>query len=483
MGTAERGLAEARAYAGSDPDLLIEIDVDALRVASIVGRLPVVLQIGQALLTRLDPRGGRHDEQLLETHLRLAQTLLDEGRWQDAGPHIETAASLIDAGDTCHVTRLELWSSVLDRLSGDVVRARTRAANAADLARRYDYQADLVCCALLYEGRAWLPDDAQKARARWQEALDYADTHGVRLWRGRILAELAMLEADELRRLPGEVDLTLKEADSLAGEFGGVSTQARVALTQARLQLIRGNVDGANEALTRAEGLGVSGAPPRRAQADLRAALAVMRAEATTELTAEASVLVALITDDVEAARSAATDVDRSAGRGALSLFVDLVDARDDSYGAVVDARALLPDLAAAVERLEAAPLVAALFTRLHATGSATERDLLHAAVATFDRTGLVRPGDACRAMLRAAGVPLPRRPSAQDGVPADLRTAGVTTRELDVLRLIAEGKSNKDVAEALYLSPRTVEKHVERLLLKTGVANRSALAALIGRS
>ena len=99
--------------------------------------------------------------------------------------------------------------------------------------------------------------------------------------------------------------------------------------------------------------------------------------------------------------------------------------------------------------------------------------------MSTFDRVGLHRPADACRSIVRAAGVPLPRRASAQDGVPEQLRAVGVTARELDVLRLIAEGHSNRDVAAALYLSPRTVEKHVERLLLKTGASNRTALAAL----
>ena len=54
-----------------------------------------------------------------------------------------------------------------------------------------------------------------------------------------------------------------------------------------------------------------------------------------------------------------------------------------------------------------------------------------------------------------------------------------MTARELDVLRLVAQGLSSRDIAERLYLSPRTVEKHVERLLAKTGAANRTALAAL----
>ena len=58
--------------------------------------------------------------------------------------------------------------------------------------------------------------------------------------------------------------------------------------------------------------------------------------------------------------------------------------------------------------------------------------------------------------------------------MPERLRTLGVTARELDVLRLVAEGLTSRDIAERLYLSPRTVEKHVERLLAKTGAGNRT---------
>ena len=480
MATAEHGLAEARGYAGNDPDLLIEIDVAQIRVASIMGRLEVVMSLGRGLLARLDPPGGRHDAELLETHLRLGQTLLDEEKWQEAAPHLELAATLMHAADACQVTRLELWSSLLDRLRGDVVTARARAVRAADLARPDDYQADLVCAALLYEGRTWLPD-VETARARWVEALDYADQHGLRLWRSRALVELAMLESDELS---GDMNLdeVLREADELARECGGVSTRTRVALLQARVAVVRGEVDAAAAALTRAEGFGIASAVSRRAYADLTAILGGLRHEEVAEATTPARVMAALAVDDVERARAIAADFDPWDGRGVLSILVDLVDDDAIGYGAVIDARALLPDLGAAAARLSPASLLAALFVRLHATGAAEDREALQAAVATFDRLGLGRPADACRAMLREAGVPLPRRSSAQDGVPDELRAAGVTARELDVLRLIAEGNTNRDVAAALYLSPRTVEKHVERLLMKTGATNRTALAALAPR-
>jgi DNA-binding CsgD family transcriptional regulator len=53
-----------------------------------------------------------------------------------------------------------------------------------------------------------------------------------------------------------------------------------------------------------------------------------------------------------------------------------------------------------------------------------------------------------------------------------------VTAREADVLALVAEGRANREIAERLFLSPRTVEKHVERLLAKTGATRRAELAA-----
>jgi DNA-binding CsgD family transcriptional regulator len=64
---------------------------------------------------------------------------------------------------------------------------------------------------------------------------------------------------------------------------------------------------------------------------------------------------------------------------------------------------------------------------------------------------------------------------------PSGLARLGVTARESEVLHLVADGLSNKDIAAALYVSPRTVEKHVESLLRKTGARSRTALVAIAG--
>ena len=50
------------------------------------------------------------------------------------------------------------------------------------------------------------------------------------------------------------------------------------------------------------------------------------------------------------------------------------------------------------------------------------------------------------------------------------------------MLRLVVAGSSNKEIAARLYLSPRTVEKHVENLLRKTGSRSRTQLMAAVGR-
>jgi DNA-binding response OmpR family regulator/DNA-binding CsgD family transcriptional regulator len=61
-------------------------------------------------------------------------------------------------------------------------------------------------------------------------------------------------------------------------------------------------------------------------------------------------------------------------------------------------------------------------------------------------------------------------------------RKLQLTQRESEVLMWIARGKSNRDIAEILSLSPRTVNKHLEQVYAKLGVENRTAAAALAVR-
>ncbi|MDQ3643694.1 MAG: response regulator transcription factor, partial [Actinomycetota bacterium] len=57
-----------------------------------------------------------------------------------------------------------------------------------------------------------------------------------------------------------------------------------------------------------------------------------------------------------------------------------------------------------------------------------------------------------------------------------------LTRRELDVARLVAEGLTNREIAEQLYLSERTAQNHVQHILTKLALSNRSQLAVWMTR-
>ena len=105
----------------------------------------------------------------------------------------------------------------------------------------------------------------------------------------------------------------------------------------------------------------------------------------------------------------------------------------------------------------------------------------LRDAEAVFVAGGQDRAAAGCRALLGRAGQPTARRRGADRRLRPDLLRRGVTAREAEVLDLIAERLGNKDIAARLFLSPRTVEKHVASLLTKLDAGGRGDLVE-IGR-
>jgi DNA-binding NarL/FixJ family response regulator len=103
----------------------------------------------------------------------------------------------------------------------------------------------------------------------------------------------------------------------------------------------------------------------------------------------------------------------------------------------------------------------------------------LREALDLYEAAGAHATTDRVRRLLRDAGGPVPRRRRAA-GVPDRLAGRGVTAREAQVLRLVAEGQPNAVIAERLFLSVRTVESHVSSLLAKLQVASRAQLVAFV---
>ncbi|MGX1546070.1 AAA family ATPase [Streptomyces adustus] len=101
-------------------------------------------------------------------------------------------------------------------------------------------------------------------------------------------------------------------------------------------------------------------------------------------------------------------------------------------------------------------------------------RDQLHQALRLFRGAGAAPWADMASDELRAAGEQI-EKPA---GGHADTR-AGLTPRETQIVRLAAEGKTNSDIAQQLFLSPRTVGHHLYKVFPKLGITSRHQLRTL----
>jgi DNA-binding NarL/FixJ family response regulator len=112
------------------------------------------------------------------------------------------------------------------------------------------------------------------------------------------------------------------------------------------------------------------------------------------------------------------------------------------------------------------------LGTALAASDPTRAKDVLAHAADDADEAGAHTLGEVAGKRLRSMGVRTWRRGGG--------RGAALTDRERAIARLIAEGASNPEIAQQLFLSRKTVERHVSNVLKKAGVRNRAELAAKV---
>ena len=92
---------------------------------------------------------------------------------------------------------------------------------------------------------------------------------------------------------------------------------------------------------------------------------------------------------------------------------------------------------------------------------------------------GWVCVRDAIASLARRARLDLG---TANDAVLSPADRYGLTARELDVVALVAEGRTNRQIADALFISAKTASVHVSNILAKLGVTNRGEAAAAARR-
>ena len=400
---------------------------------------------------------------------------------------------------------------------------------------------ELACAALDLLGRYRLlvTVELDRAEEHLLDSLRRAEQANLPLCRARVLFQLGQLDMAHWRSrarlhearalaedfgllaLTAEIDHLLAICHLSTHDLDGASRYAERALAEARryrLGELAAIVAGVRATITAARG--------QRTQAEREVADALAAAGPSPQIQAAISgsalVWAALADDDLSAAVQRIADT-RALLRAAsatvlvqplfLALFHgvaavmlaaegthDLMPGRDwaetdDLFlrASFCVARAIAAGRAGDTDQANAlfaagdgalakAPWLQAVYRRYAAEtaladGWGRPRDWLTEAEQFLSACGPEPLARACRSLLRLAGAPVRRAP--RDRADNCHPGLALTTREADVMALVRNGLTNKQIAGRLYLSTRTVEKHVERILAKTGSANRTALAAL----
>ena len=288
--------------------------------------------------------------------------------------------------------------------------------------------------------------EIMRLQGTWQAALLEAERVGTQGALNQRALGHALLVQGDLHRLRGDF-IAAEEAYRSATRQGN-EPQPGFAL----LRLAQGKVDAALAAIRRV--VGETGEPLARAglfPAYVEIALAASEVDEAARASDEL----------VEIATAHGTDALRamsSSARGAVSL------AGDEAATAVTVLREALrawQELEAPYESARVRVLVGLACAKLgDSDGCALE---LETARGVFDDLGAIPDVARVDSLL----------------APADVRdTGGLTARELQVLRLLAAGETNKAIASQLVLSERTVDRHVSNIYGKLGVSSRAAATA-----
>lgn len=192
-------------------------------------------------------------------------------------------------------------------------------------------------------------------------------------------------------------------------------------------------------------------------------------------------VRLAVAAGDLGLARRVAADVGQVAARNDLAWLTGaalrcegLVDGDPDTLAAAADSYA---SSARPLEFALAAEDAGAAFVRRNDPGRAGP--LLEQALAVYERLDATRDLARATAVLRSAG----RRRGVRGPRNRPRRGWGsLTPTEQTVAGLVADGLSNPQIAERLYISRHTVQTHVSHIFAKVGISSRAQLAALVAR-
>jgi ATP/maltotriose-dependent transcriptional regulator MalT len=373
-------------------------------------------------------------------HHLLGRIRLRRGEVREGLALLDEAMIAVTGGELSPLVTGLIYCSVIDACQEACALERAREWTGA-LADWCDEQPEMVAftgvCAV---HRA----EVLLARGDWSRALDEAERAAVRCSRSNSTAVgAALYQQAEVRRLRGE--LAAAEEGYRAASQQGFEPQPGLSL----LRLSQARTSAAATALRRA--LDTTSDPVKRVRL-LPAVVEVM-----------------LAAGRVEEARGASRELDghaehfaSSALRALAGLSRGAVDLAEGNPTAALEGLRRAWKLSQAVDLPYLAARTRVLVGRCCEALDDAEGAKLELAAA---RTALERLG------ARADLATLDARP--QRRATADQRA--LTSRELEVLRLVAGGKTNKAIAATLSLSEKTIERHLSNICTKLGVPSRTA--------
>jgi DNA-binding CsgD family transcriptional regulator len=378
---------------------------------------------------------------------------MSAGRVRDAMELAWRCAELVENDPDGRIVVADAASTLL--YAGEHAAARQLLEHAVAANRRAGALSDLGYTLHILARVDWHDGRLQRAYGHALEAVQIVEELGAPTTLDDCLSLLAMLEA-VLGRESDSRGHAQRALDS-ALQLGDRKNEVRARAALGMLALVTGAADAAVAQLAPAvaalEAGGVGNPNQFRVHPDLVEAYA--RLGRTDE------------------ARSVAASLERQARATGLPW----------SLGAAMRCRALVVDAdAAAVAGFQealsfhesAGPFERArtelcFGERLRRSGHRRDSRMhLSAALEAFESSGATPWAERARAELRASGLTLRRRqPAAREQL---------TPQELQIARLVAEGKTNRDVAATLFVTPKTVEFHLTRVYRKLEIHSRSEL-------
>lgn len=375
--------------------------------------------------------------------LGLGRTLIIEGRVGEGMSSIDEAMVAVTGGEVSPIVVGDAYCTAIDACHEvfDLPRARRWTEG---LGRWCDGHADLVA----FRGQCLIHRaEVLEARGAWRDALAEARRATQRLARptGQLALGAACYQEGELHRLGGAFD-EAEEAYERARHHGREPLPGL-----ALLWLARGRDDAAGAAIRRhlAETRSV-GARSRLLPGAVEVLLAVGDVGSARRACEE-------LVETARAARSQMLDAHAARAHGAVALATDDLDEALPALRRALDGWQRLD---VPYETARTRVLIGVACRRIGDEETAVSE--WAAARTTFIALG-ARPD--LEQLERLAGAE-----QADDH--------GLTPRELEVLRHVVSGLTNRAIAAELVISERTVDRHVSNILTKLGVASRTAAAA-----